>query len=45
MNLLVKRFITIGATSTIAVTSALLVSPWEGMENHAYKDIVGVASI
>lgn len=45
MNPLVKRFVAIGATSTIAVTSALLVSPWEGMENHAYKDIVGVTTI
>lgn len=45
MNPLVKRFIVFGATSTIAATGAFLIDPWEGNENHAYKDIVGVATI
>lgn len=45
MNPLVKRFVALGATSTIAVTGAFLIDPWEGNENHAYEDIVGVVTI
>lgn len=45
MNILTKRFITLGATSVIAVSGTFLIDPWEGNENHAYKDIVGVVSI
>ena len=45
MNPLVKRFVAIGATSVIATTGAFLIDPWEGNENHAYKDIVGVVTI
>lgn len=45
MNPLVKRFVAIGATSVIATTGAFLIDPWEGNENQAYRDIVGVATI
>lgn len=45
MNILVKRFTTIGASTVIAVSGAFMVDKWEGNENHAYKDIVGVVTI
>ena len=45
MNPLVKRFVAMGATSVIATTGAFLIDPWEGNENQAYRDIVGVATI
>lgn len=45
MNPLTKRLVALGASSVIAVSGAYMVSPWEGKENHAYKDIVGVATI
>ena len=35
----------IGAPPVIAITGALLIDPWEGNENHAYKDMVGIATI
>lgn len=45
MNPLTKRLVALGASSVIAITGGTLVSTWEGKENHAYKDIVGVATI
>lgn len=45
MNPLVKRLSLLGASSVIAISGAYMVAPWEGKENHAYKDIVGVATI
>lgn len=45
MNSLTKRLVALGASSVIAITGGVLVAPWEGKENHAYKDIVGVATI
>ena len=45
MNPLTKKLLTLGTSAIIAVTGGYMISPWEGMENHAYKDIVGVASI
>ena len=45
MNSLTKKLLTLGTSAIIAVTGGYLISPWEGMENYAYKDIVGVATI
>lgn len=45
MNPLTKKLLTLGTSAIIAVTGGYMISPWEGMENHAYKDIVGVATI
>lgn len=45
MNPLVKRLSLLGASSVIAVSGAYMINPWEGKENHAYRDIVGVATI
>jgi lysozyme len=45
MNSLIKRFIAIGAPTVIAVTGAVLIDPWESNKNHAYIDMVGIATI
>lgn len=45
MNILTKRLTSLGAASIIAVAGGYLVGPWEGKENKAYKDIVGIPSI
>lgn len=45
MNPLTKRLLTIGASGIIAVTAGYSVAPWEGKENNAYHDIVGVVTI
>lgn len=45
MNTLTKRLTSLGAASIIAVAGGYLVGPWEGKENKAYKDIVGIPSI
>lgn len=45
MNPLIRRFSVLGATSVVAVTGALLIDPWEGNKNHAYIDMVGVATV
>lgn len=44
MNPLTRKLTVWGATAVVAVTGGVLVGPWEGKENHAYKDIVGVAT-
>jgi GH24 family phage-related lysozyme (muramidase) len=31
----------IGATSVVALSITVLIQPWEGRENKAYRDIVG----
>lgn len=45
MNSLTKKLLALGTSGIIAVAGGYLISPWEGMENYAYKDIVGVATI
>lgn len=45
MNPLTKRLLALGASSVVAVTGGMLVAPWEGKENHAYRDLVGVNTI
>lgn len=45
MNSLTRKLTAIGATAVIAVSGGVLVAPWEGKENHAYKDMVGVATL
>lgn len=45
MNALTKRLLAIGASSVIAITGGYLIGPWEGKENNAYKDIVGIPTI
>lgn len=42
MNPLTRKLTVCGATAVVAITGGVLVAPWEGKENHAYKDIVGV---
>lgn len=37
-----KRFLQLGLSAALVLSGAYLVSPWEGKENTAYKDIVGV---
>ena len=44
MNSLTRKLSTWGVTAVIAVTGGVLIAPWEGKENHAYKDIVGVVT-
>lgn len=45
MNPLTRKLTALGATAIIAVSGGVLVGPWENRENHAYKDMVGIASI
>lgn len=45
MNPLTRKLSVLGATAVIAVSGGVLVGPWENRENHAYKDMVGIASI
>lgn len=45
MNPLTRKLSIWGATTVVAVTGGVLVAPWEGKENHAYKDMVGVTTI
>lgn len=45
MNPITKRLLALGASSVIAVTGGYMVAPWEGKENNAYKDIVGIPTI
>lgn len=45
MKALTKRLLTLGASGIIAVAAGYSVAPWEGKENNAYKDIVGVVTI
>ena len=44
MSPLTRKLTVWGATAVVAVTGGVLVGPWEGKENHAYKDIVGVVT-
>lgn len=45
MNSLAKRLIALGAGSVIAVAGGYVVSHWEGKENRAYRDIVGIPTV
>lgn len=45
MNALGKRLITLGASFVIAVSATFLVAPFEGKENKAYLDLVGIPTI
>lgn len=45
MNPLTKRLLALGASAVVAVSGGYLVSPWEGKENRAYRDLVGVVTI
>lgn len=45
MNVLTKRLLALGASAVIAATGGYLVGPFEGKENKAYKDIVGIPTI
>lgn len=45
MNALTKRLMAYGASAVVAVSGAYLVAPWEGKENVAYRDLVGVVTI
>lgn len=45
MNPLTRKLSALGAGVIIAVSGGVLVGPWENRENHAYKDMVGIASI
>lgn len=45
MNALGKRLIALGASSVIAVSATFLVAPFEGKENKAYLDLVGIPTI
>lgn len=45
MNSLAKRLIALGAGSVIAVAGGYVVSHWEGKENRAYRDMVGVPTV
>lgn len=45
MNALGKRLIALGASSIIAVSAAFLVAPFEGKENKAYLDLVGIPTV
>ena len=45
MNALTKKLSSLGAASIIAIAGGYLVAPWEGKENKAYKDIVGIPTI
>ena len=51
MNALAKRLIALGLSSTLAISGAYLVAPWEGSKkdkqgnNIAYIDMVGVPTI
>ena len=45
MNALGKRLIALGASSIIAVSATFLVAPFEGKENKAYLDLVGIPTI
>lgn len=45
MNSLVRRLTRYGATGIVAVAGAFVVAPWEGKENNAYRDIVGIETI
>lgn len=35
----------IGATGAVALAVTALIKPWEGKENYAYRDVVGVLTI
>ena len=45
MNPLTKKLLALGASSTIAVTGAFLIDPWEANKNNAYLDMVGIATV
>ena len=45
MNPLTKRLLALGASAVVAVSGGYLVSHWEGKENRAYRDIVGVVTV
>ena len=44
-RVLSKKLLTLGLSTTLAVTGGYLIGPWEGISNQAYKDIVGVPTI
>lgn len=44
-NTLTKKLLALGASSTVAISGGYLVGQWEGKENTAYKDMVGVYTI
>lgn len=43
-NALTKKLLALGVSSTIAISGGYLVGQWEGKENTAYKDMVGVVT-
>lgn len=45
MKALTKRLLALGAGSVIAVAGGYVVAPWEGKENHAYRDMVGIPTV
>lgn len=45
MNPLTKKLLTLGTSAIIAVIGGYMIMPWEGMENHAYRDIVGIPTL
>ena len=45
MNTLTNKLVKWGAASVVAVSAGFLIAPFEGKENHAYKDIVGIATV
>lgn len=45
MKTLTKRLLALGAGSVIAVAGRYAVAPWEGKENHAYRDMVGIPTV
>lgn len=45
MNVLSKRLLTLGASGVVVITGGYVISPWEGKENQAYRDMVGIPTI
>lgn len=45
MNPLTKRLSALGASAIVAIAGGAVVAPWEGKENAAYKDMVGVVTV
>jgi lysozyme len=45
MNALKKKLAAMGLSSALILSGAFLVAPWEGKENKAYLDVVGVYTI
>lgn len=43
-NTLTRKLLVLGTSSTVAIAGGYLIGPWEGKENTAYKDMVGVVT-